>query len=241
MMRFIELIGTMLLGCIINEIQNRYRGEILYLCRNEELVVPKGVGIQDIQILYKQQPIDRLSVAKLLIVNNSQHVLEKRDLDNEGLCIKTAGEANILRIDWQNSTDTDNVYALPVSADKKSVAIKFHHLNPGNAWLFQVFHTGKSSNSLTCICSAAGITNTKKVSIEGRSVWELAFLIPLQALFLLLLIAISLTCCEKGGWMMCPAILLWAIIVALIIGFVSLWEFNYRFKGWYKMAQKNGF
>lgn len=178
MIGFIKFIAGLLIGHIMTEIQNRYRGEILYLCRNEELIIPKGVGIQDVQILYKQQPIESLSVAKILIVNNSQHVLEKRDLDNEGLCIKTTGKADILRIDWQSSTDTDNVYELPVSTDKKSVAIKFHHLNPGNAWLFQVFHTGESSHSITCSCSAAGITNTRRISIEGRSIWELLFFTP---------------------------------------------------------------
>lgn len=241
MFAFLTSIVLLLLGCVLNEIQNKYQGEMLYLCRNERLITPNKIGNQDIQILYKKQPIESLSVAKLLIVNNTKQALKNTDLSKEGFVIKTQGDGKILRIDLQNSTDTSNVYELPIEANKKTVSVKFHHLNPGDSWLFQVFHTGKSSDDLLCSCSAAGIIKTKRISIIGHSFSDLIITTIFHFILYMVLIAISISLIEKGKIIAWSSIIPIGFLILLIKIMVSSWELDYRFNGWYKMAQKNGF
>lgn len=241
MIAFIKFIGTLLLGCIISELQSKYRGELLYLCRNERLLTPVGVKNQDVKIIYKRRKIKALSVAKILIVNNSQHVLKETDLSGKGLLIKQIGEGKILRVDIQKSVDMDNIYSSCITPDRKNVSIKFHHMNPGESYLFQVFHTGLYSDDLICQCTAAGIINVRNICIEGKSNREFLLMIPFQFLFFLFLSAIGLDFFEKGGWISWVGIFLWVFIVLLVWKIVSLWELDYRFKKWYKIARDNGF
>lgn len=241
MMEFIKLIGTFLAGCIFTEIQNRYRGEILYLCRNEHLLTPKRINVQDIQILYKQQTIESLSVAKVLIVNNSQHVLKQTDLNNEGLCVKTVGKTEILRVDLQNNIDNKKICTTTITSNQKNVIIKFHHMNPGDAWLFQIFHTGIDADDLICKCSAAGITKTRKVVLNSFSISDLIFTTMLEFVVCIGLLDLSSSFIAQSGIKTFIGIVLLLLLVLFIVGIVISWELEYRFKNWYKIARKNGF
>lgn len=109
----------LVLGALIAKIQSRYRGELLYLCRNDRIFTPTAVGNQDIKILYKKRAINALSISKILVVNNTQHILRQEDVIGDGLCIKENKEGKFLRIDLQNHTDKQNVYSIPISKDRK--------------------------------------------------------------------------------------------------------------------------
>lgn len=241
MIGFIKFIVTLLIGYMIREIQNKYRGEIVYLCRNERLVVPQGLPNQDVQILYKQQPIERLSVAKIMIINNSNYAIKKADLVKGGLFIKGRENTHILRIDSQNNTNTGNIYKLLISDDQQNTEIKFHYFNPGDTWLFQVFHTGKDKEDLICCCFAAGITHTKKIILSGRSSYNIIISTILQMFFCLVLLLASIDLFVAGGWRAMVSILLVFLIVLSIYSWVLSLDLNYRFKSWYKTAIENRF
>ena len=241
MQNFIWFILSGLLGCIGNELTGRYRGEVQYLCRNERLITPKGSGVQDVEILYKKQPIETLSVAKMLIINNSQKELTKKDLYRGGLQIKATGKGKILRVDFLESTDSSNIYQADIDNNGKIAYIKFHHINPGNAWLFQIFHTGQSGKELACECNATGITKTRKIMIIGKNIGELLLLLPFQIFCYAFLLAIGLIMCEKSGGLHWLFIFPLLLIVALVFSYVLTWELPERFTGWYKLARKNGF
>lgn len=231
----------LVVGALIAKIQSRYRGELLYLCRNDRIFTPTTVGNQDIKILYKSRAINALSVSKVLIVNNSQHVLKQEDLAGEGLCIKEKAGGKILRVDLQNHTDKQNVYSLPISRDRKKVTISFKYLNPGEAWLLQIFHTGQSSSDLICQCNAAGITSVKKIKIEGRALWELIVSLPIQLLIIAAAFGLGYACYQEGKFMILLAIFFWVATLSFVWGVFSSWELQHRFSGWYKLARKNGF
>lgn len=241
MLQIISYIGTLIIGCIISTIQNKYRGEILYLCRTETLVLPVKIGIQDIQILYKKQPISTLSVSKLLLVNNSQHIVKKSDIAKNEFYISISKGNKILRIDCINNTDTKNIYNLSISENQEKVFIKFHYLNPGDSWLFQIFHTSQYSQDIQCTCCGAGITNTKRISILCHPWWEIAFLLFVHFVVCTIFIVIGLELCEKAGFLQYLCIFPWFLTILFVISFVKLCELDYRFTGWYKFAQKNGF
>lgn len=241
MQNFIWFILSGLLGCIGNELTRRYRGEVQYLCRNERLITPKGSGVQDVEILYKKQPIETLSVAKMLIINNSQKELTENDLYKGGLQIKATGKGKILRVDFLDSTDSSNIYQADIDNNGKIAYIKFHHINPGNAWLFQIFHTGQSGKELTCECNATGITKTQRIMIIGKSARELLLLLPLQISFYIFLLSLAFRICESTGWLHWFFPLPLFILITLILINVIVWELPKRFTGWYKLAQKNGF
>ncbi len=231
----------LVLGALIAKIQSRYRGELLYLCRNDRIFTPTAVGNQDIKILYKKRAINALSISKILVVNNTQHILRQEDVIGDGLCIKENKEGKFLRIDLQNHTDKQNVYSIPISKDRKKVTISFKYLNPGDAWLFQVFHTGVSSEDLICQCNAAGITATKKIKIYGKPFVELVVSFPIQLLLIFAMFGLGLECYRYGGFMILLAVLVWIGMACLVWLVFSSWELQYRFCGWYKLARKNGF
>ena len=241
MQEIIISVISMLLGCIATELAQKYRGEILYLCRNERLITPKGSSVQEVEILYKKQPIEALSIAKVLIINNSQSALKKNDLCKSGLQIKSTGKGKILRIDFLNSTDSSNIYEAVITKNGKTASIKFHHMNPANAWLLQIFHTGVSQEEIECECNATGITKTRKKAIIGKSWLELLLLLPFQFCLYSFLFVIGLIICEKAGWIHWFFIIPWSIIMYCVVSYVLSWELSERFSGWYKFARKNGF
>ena len=136
----IYYIVSLLVGAVLQKIQSRFCGEILYLCRNEKLVVPSGKTPSDVHILYKKRVISGLSVAKFLIINDSQNPLRLEDLTSQqGLRIETCEGYKILRADIISHSDSENSFNLEVPKGRKAIFLKFHHLNPGECLLIQIF------------------------------------------------------------------------------------------------------
>lgn len=234
----ILIIFSTLLGAIL---QKRNKGRILWLRKNERLITP-NIGDPAIKIYYKTKIIKGLSIAKILIVNDSQTDLTQQSFVNgKGIIIDGKGFCRLLRIDISEHTDTGNNYSTCIDKDRKRAIIKFHHFNSGDAFLLQIFHTGKQADNLECTCSATGISATEKISIAGHTYFDLIVTTILQSVFCMGIFGLGLSWISQGGIKLWLSPILFLLIILVVMASIASWELEYRFKGWYKIARKNGF
>lgn len=234
-------IFSALIGALLQKFQNKFKGELLWLRRNERLITP-NIGDPAIKIYYKTKIIKSLSVAKILLINYSQSALKIEDFpEGKGITIIGKEHCRILRIDVVDHTDTDNTYNTSISKDHTSAMIKFHHFNPGDAILLQIFHTGTSANCLHCKCNAAGITNIKKIAIYGMTTRDLIGSLIFKSMILFVLMGMGLSYWEESGWWHWVSLFPWAIGLMYVWLIIIPFDLQYRFKNWYKMAKKNNF
>lgn len=231
-------IFSALIGAIL---QKRHRGKLLWLLKNERLITP-DIGDPAIKIYYKTKVIKGLSIAKILVVNDGQRPLTQQDFVNgKGIVIAGKEHCRLLRIDVVEHTDTGNVYTTCISKDRRSAIIKFHHFNAGDAFLLQIFHTGKLGKDLECSCSATGISTTERISIIGHTYCDLIVTTILQSVFCMGIFGLSVSWISQGGIKLWLSPILLLLIILVVFVAIASWEFEYRFKGWYKIARKNGF
>ena len=231
-------IFSALVGAIL---QKRYSNKLLWLRKSERLITP-DIGDPAVKIYYKKKVIKSLSVAKILIINDSQTALVPQSFVNgKGIVIEGKGKCRLLRIDVVEHSDAGNKYSVCISKDHKSAIVKFHHFNPSDTFLLQIFHTGKQENDLNCTCSASGISKTERISIRGNSLADVIFTTIFQFIFCMCLLGLSLSWAEQGGIKLWLSVGVLLLIVLFVIITVLYWELEYRFTNWYKMARKNRF
>lgn len=231
-------IFSALFGSIL---QRRYNNKLLWLLKNERLITP-DISDSAIKIYYKTRVIKSLSVAKMLIINDSQTALTPKSFVNEkGIIIEGKEKCRLLRIDVIDHTDVGNKYSVCISKDSKSAIVKFHHFNPSDTFLLQIFHTGKNGDDLECSCSATGISSIEKIYISGRTYFDLVVTTLLQIVFSIVLFGASISWAAQGGIKSWLSVILLLLIVLLVIISVPSWELEYRSKKWYKIALKNRF
>lgn len=122
-------------------------------------------NFDDLEINYKGEPLESLSITEIIIKNTGTISIKKNDVaPSNHININPAEKTNILACKKISGNNKDNRIKVKIKNNK--VCICFDFLNPKDSFLLRVIHTGNSNESL---CISGSIIGEKKSFSNNRN------------------------------------------------------------------------
>ena len=99
--------------------------------------------ISDVKILYRDEQVDSLSVAKIVFWNRGRETIERRHIvPADRLRIVPGGDARLLEVAIVATSRPGNEVTVSPSEDGREATIDFSYLDQGDGVVIQVVHSG---------------------------------------------------------------------------------------------------
>jgi hypothetical protein len=131
-----------------------------FAVRSNNLISDSEKIAAPLKILYADQPVKDLTVAKILFWNDGQETIDKTDVvtsDPVKICIK--GGYKILDAKLIFCNKKENGFSIELSSDQTSAILHFEYIDKDQGSVIQIFHTGKSSKDLEIVGTIKGVKN----------------------------------------------------------------------------------
>ena len=121
----------------------------MYIIRTNNLIQDSISQMSGLEVAYKGRFISNLSVSKVLFWNSGSETLDNQDIvKTNPLRIECAEDKNILDATVTASNNQSNQLAIEVASSGTSAYVTFDYLDKYQGGIFQVVHTGTTSNDL---------------------------------------------------------------------------------------------
>lgn len=169
-----------------------YRGKrvkkLSFMIKTFNLINNRLKKVEDIGVTYKGAKVENLSVSKFGIWNDGNETINGEDIaKNNRLRIETLEGIQILGYEISLLSNESNGIKLDPDYDIdyaiSSIDVSFDYLDPNEAVVVQIYHTGIGSEQLTLSGAVRGIKNLNQVYDYGEQVVagttsNLAFVAP---------------------------------------------------------------
>lgn len=123
--------------------------EPIYIISNISLIQNNISQMNGLEISYKDRKIENLSVSKIVFWNKGAETLDNQDIIKiDPLRIECSENNYILDATIIRSNKLANQLSLEVRDSGKAAYVKFEYLDKNNGGVFQIIHTGTSSNDI---------------------------------------------------------------------------------------------
>jgi|GEM_PF-1239749 len=228
-------IGGLLLGvvgivlAIVFYVRSRRTSKLRYDFTGESLVERLTGALDGIEVRYKGEPQNRVTVVRFVFWNAGTETLRADDFTDDALRIVTEPSINVLDHRIIDSSDPTNRIVLADATrtidDEVSVAISFDYLDPRDGAVIQLVHDGPASTRF----ELAGSLKSNCLILKAESPVYSArrFFKPFPFLFLLLRSRVF-------GWMGASIYVSMGILALVIpiIGKGSWWLLALSAFGW---------
>lgn len=190
------IIGTLLgiIGLITGYIFYRKSlrlKEPCFIIVSNNLIVDNITNLNGLEILFKNQRVQTLTVSKVLFWNHGFDTIEKGDIVlSDPLRIEASPDVQILDTSIVQTNNPSSKFLLKRNAKKSSVELIFDYLDKDNGVIIQVIHTGKSSNNINFMGKIKGanlidLKFTKRAYIYSILIATLTcFLVVIASIFM---------------------------------------------------------
>lgn len=146
----ITIIASIAIGYFFHR-QSKKSKALGYETISLNLVQGRTSGVPDLDVLYKGEPIQRLTLTKVAIRNTGNDVVMVEDMaPSDKLALHMRGEGLLLpgaaRV--EQVTSAANGVSLELSVDGTHADVRFDYLNPGDGAVLRLYHTGPPKGSL---------------------------------------------------------------------------------------------
>lgn len=103
--------------------------------------------LSDLEIKWKSDPIDDLSITKLTIWNDGNIKLEEDDFaSSEKLAIEAIEDCKMLNASILLEPEKTNTFNINLNLELNKLFISFEYMDPNNGLVIQIVHTGSADN-----------------------------------------------------------------------------------------------
>ena len=179
--------------------------------KNSYTIVKGGKSLlPDLELKYKNEPIQELVITKYAIWNSGNEVLQREDIvEIKPLQVSCNGEdTRILDVKILQESDETNQFVV-VDMDKQHARINFDYVAPKDGIVIQIMHTGESQDVMV-ECKIKGGKSVKPLNkdkkykynkfVEKAMVIGLGILIFVMLFFMLLAILVSVMNMGQKFW-----------------------------------------
>ena len=134
--------------------------------RNINLVRGFGSTIQDLEIFYKKQEVENLSVSKIIFWNNGSETLNFSDISQTNILKIIPAKESVKLLDTKILSANSETSQFASEINNNEALLRFDYLDQGQGALIQVFHTGTSSQDLILKGAIKGVSKLKRIAIR---------------------------------------------------------------------------
>jgi hypothetical protein len=170
----------------------------------QNLIQDNTTKFSGLEVSFKGQKIENLTVSKILFWNHGYETIEKSDIvPSDPLRIEGLTGIQILDANIITTNNSSSQFLLKPNTEKRWFELSFDYLDKDNGVIIQVVHTGKASNDVIFLGKVKGaninsLGTSKKVYLSS---WIIAFsVIFLMTVFSIVVFKISSIVGEFGGW-----------------------------------------
>jgi hypothetical protein len=121
----------------------------VYIVKTLNLVKEKIQKIETVQILYKGEKVDNLSISKIALWNEGKETISTNDVANSSpIKINIKDGLEILEAEIIYQKNISNDFKIEINEDYKFLLVKFDFFDFEEGVVLKIFHTGSSSSDL---------------------------------------------------------------------------------------------
>jgi hypothetical protein len=153
--------------------------EPCWAIRSNNLIEGYSATLDNLQVLYKDNIIQNLTISKILFWNNGKETIEHKDTETINH-LRIGGEEGVRFLDAKILTNNNESSQCKVELvdTGDSIYLNFDYLDHKQGCVVQVVHTGTSSRDISILGDIKGVTSLrKKVSIPK---WYAIFEYPMN-------------------------------------------------------------
>jgi hypothetical protein len=140
------LLGTIL--AIVFYVKSKKNKKPFYIIRSFNIISDNFENrIKDIQILYKKQIIENLTISKIVIWNDGNETINRSDIP-EATKFKIEIKNDYKIYDAECLYNTDKVNKLQIIEQGDGFILDFDFLDPKQGFIVKVTHSGKNSDAI---------------------------------------------------------------------------------------------
>jgi hypothetical protein len=124
--------------------------------------------ISDLQVLYRGQPVDEVSVSTVMFWNDGKETITKDDIADR-IRFEPLNGVEILNAELVESLHPPNHFVVERATDGAKVWVDFDYLDFEQGALIQIVHTGMWGEVLKVEGSIHGVNEIKRMDSYGRS------------------------------------------------------------------------
>src|SRR5207249_4793358 len=138
--------------------------------RSTNLIRGYGSKLTDLNVLYKGQQVENLSIARIIFWNKGAETVQRQDLvDADPLRLVGAGQLTFLDVKLLATNNEPSLFSVSLTEDGGSVLIGFDYLDQGHGAVFQIVHTGTSPKDIKLRGSIKGAKTLRRVEAVRAS------------------------------------------------------------------------
>jgi len=119
--------------------------------------------LPDLQVLFKAKNLKNLTISKILLWNDGNETISSQDLETiNPLRIISKDDAEILDVKVLQINNKSSQITTKVDENNNQIKINFDYLDKNQGAVFQVIHTGLSSNDLCIVGDIKGVLSFNK-------------------------------------------------------------------------------
>ena len=147
--------------------KSRRLREPCWSVRNNVLVEGYSSKIHELDIRFKDNQVENLSIAHIAFWNQGAETLDRHDIETVNpLRIEASGGIEILDVSVSLTNNSSSEIETKPASDRKSARLGFDYLNKGQGAIIQVIHTGIKGSDVRIIGDIRGVKQIKKKSVS---------------------------------------------------------------------------
>jgi len=147
--------------------------------RSNNLIEGYGSKLSDLEIRYKSQQVENLTISRVLFWNEGSETIDRNDIVAANpLRIEGLNNTRLIDTKVLSSNNPSSRFLCSLSDDKTHASLEFDYLDQDNGAVIQIFHTGTSSQDISVKGDIKGVKVLRQKDVE---VTELPF--PLVVFF----------------------------------------------------------
>lgn len=149
--------------------------------RGINIVRGRESRVADLKILYKELPVESLTVSRVLFWNRGKETIRVGDIA-EPIQICASEDILLLNVEVLKATNQAIQFFVSPVQDNKFATLTYQYLDHNNGAVLEAVHTGTSSSGLVIKGKIIGATQIRRRSVRIASVVSIVGWLPFVAL-----------------------------------------------------------
>ena len=160
----VGIIGAVL-TCIFYRRSHRSK-EPCWSVRNNVLVEGYSSKIGKLDIRFKDEQVENLSIARIAFWNQGAETLDRHDIETiNPLRIEADEEIEILDVSVSLTNSSSSQFETELVNDRKSAKLDFAYLDKGQGAIVQIIHTGIKESDIQIVGDIKSVKEIKKKNV----------------------------------------------------------------------------
>jgi hypothetical protein len=178
--------------------------------------------LDGLQISYKGQIISNLTVSRLIVWNDGVETIDKNDVvKSDPLRLECVSNNHILDANVIFQNNQSNQILITIGKQGAEAKISFDYLDKNDGAIFQIFHTGKSSDDLVIKGKIKGTNIRFYLSRNTQVTKTVSFLLAIFFIAFFVIVFIQSFMNLAFGWILTMGLMLLVLFLLYISGYTK--------------------